>query len=142
MRKNLKPKAYIYPLPVLIIGTYDENGNPSEDLSYSQCICELDGHGFSDETVEPTCTTEGYTKHTCSNCGYFYFDNNVEATGHDYKEEVVESSCTQNGYTKYVCNNCGHTYTEGETESSGHSYETVITAPTCTTDGYTTYICI
>ena len=28
MRKNLKAKAYIYPLPVLIIGTYDENGNP------------------------------------------------------------------------------------------------------------------
>ena len=27
MRKNLTPKAYIYPLPVLIIGTYDENGN-------------------------------------------------------------------------------------------------------------------
>ncbi len=27
MRKSLKPKAYIYPLPVLIIGTYDEEGN-------------------------------------------------------------------------------------------------------------------
>ncbi len=26
MRKNIKPKAYIYPQPVLIIGTYDENG--------------------------------------------------------------------------------------------------------------------
>ena len=26
MRKNLKPKAYIYPLPVLIVGSYDENG--------------------------------------------------------------------------------------------------------------------
>ena len=30
MRKNLKPKAYIYPLPVLIIGTYDENGIPNQ----------------------------------------------------------------------------------------------------------------
>ena len=29
MRKNVKPKAYIYPLPVLIIGTYDENGCPN-----------------------------------------------------------------------------------------------------------------
>ena len=28
MRKNLSAKAYVYPLPVLIIGTYDENGNP------------------------------------------------------------------------------------------------------------------
>lgn len=26
MRKNLKAKAYVYPLPVLIIGTYDNNG--------------------------------------------------------------------------------------------------------------------
>ena len=29
MRKNLKPKATIYPLPVLIVGTYDENGTPN-----------------------------------------------------------------------------------------------------------------
>ena len=29
MRKNLKAKAYFYPLPVLVIGTYDENGTPS-----------------------------------------------------------------------------------------------------------------
>lgn len=27
MRKNLGPNTYLYPLPVLIIGTYDENGN-------------------------------------------------------------------------------------------------------------------
>ena len=26
MRKNIKAKAYVYPLPVLIIGTFDENG--------------------------------------------------------------------------------------------------------------------
>lgn len=29
MRKNLKAKAYMYPLPVLIVGTYDENGVPN-----------------------------------------------------------------------------------------------------------------
>ncbi len=28
MRKNFGPKTWIYPMPVLIIGTYDENGNP------------------------------------------------------------------------------------------------------------------
>ena len=28
MRKNLGPKSLIYPMPVLIIGTYDEKGNP------------------------------------------------------------------------------------------------------------------
>ena len=29
MRKNLGAKSCLYPMPVLIIGTYDENGNPN-----------------------------------------------------------------------------------------------------------------
>ncbi len=29
MRKNLKPKSYLYPLPVLVIATYDSNGTPN-----------------------------------------------------------------------------------------------------------------
>lgn len=29
MRKNINAKAYIYPLPVLVIGSYDENGTPN-----------------------------------------------------------------------------------------------------------------
>lgn len=28
MRKNFGAKAYLYPMPVLIIGSYDENGRP------------------------------------------------------------------------------------------------------------------
>ncbi len=29
MRKNFGPKTWMYPLPVLIVGTYDEAGNPN-----------------------------------------------------------------------------------------------------------------
>lgn len=29
MKKSLGVKAVVTPLPVLIIGTYDENGNPN-----------------------------------------------------------------------------------------------------------------
>ncbi len=29
MRKNFGPKTWMYPLPVLIVGTYDENGSPN-----------------------------------------------------------------------------------------------------------------
>ncbi len=29
MRKNFGPKTWMYPLPVLIVGTYDENGAPN-----------------------------------------------------------------------------------------------------------------
>ena len=40
MRKNLKPKAYIYPLPVLIIGTYDENGSPNAMNAAWGTVCD------------------------------------------------------------------------------------------------------
>ena len=30
MRKNFGTKSWFYPLPVLIIGTYNENGEPNK----------------------------------------------------------------------------------------------------------------
>lgn len=40
MRKNLKPKAYIYPLPVLIVGTYDEQGVPNAMNAAWGTVCD------------------------------------------------------------------------------------------------------
>lgn len=40
MRKNLKPKAYIYPLPVLIVGTYDEKGVPDAMNAAWGTVCD------------------------------------------------------------------------------------------------------
>ncbi len=40
MRKNLKNKAYIYPLPVLIVGTYDENGVPDAMNAAWGTVCD------------------------------------------------------------------------------------------------------
>lgn len=40
MRKNLKAKAYIYPLPVLVIGTYDENGIPDAMNAAWGTVCD------------------------------------------------------------------------------------------------------
>lgn len=59
MRKNLGAKAILYPMPVLIIGTYDENGKPdamnaawggiSEETEIS--ICVDDSHKTADNVV-------------------------------------------------------------------------------------------
>ena len=60
MRKNFGAKAILYPMPVLIIGTYDENGKPnamnaawggiSEETQIS--ICVDDGHKTAKNVVE------------------------------------------------------------------------------------------
>lgn len=60
MRKNLGAKAILYPMPVLIIGTYDEKGKPnamnaawggiSEETEIS--ICVDDGHKTAENVVK------------------------------------------------------------------------------------------
>lgn len=40
MRTNLKSKAYIYPLPVLVIGTFDENNTPNAMTAAWGCVCD------------------------------------------------------------------------------------------------------
>ena len=50
MRKNIGAKTALYPMPVLIVGTYDENGTPnamnaawggiSEEFEISICISD------------------------------------------------------------------------------------------------------
>jgi flavin reductase (DIM6/NTAB) family NADH-FMN oxidoreductase RutF len=42
MRKNLKPKAYIYPLPVLIVGTYDERETPNAMNAAWGTVCDTE----------------------------------------------------------------------------------------------------
>ena len=41
MKRSLKPKAYIYPLPVLIIGSYDENGIANAMTAAWGTVCDL-----------------------------------------------------------------------------------------------------
>lgn len=55
MRKDLGVKTFIYPMPVLIIGTYDENGNPDAMnaawggiYDYNQVTVSLGGHVSTD----------------------------------------------------------------------------------------------
>ena len=55
MRKDLGAKTIIYPMPVLIIGTYDENGNPDAMnaawggiYDYNQVTVSLGGHVTTD----------------------------------------------------------------------------------------------
>ncbi len=52
MRKNFGAKAILYPMPVLIIGTYDENGTPN--------AMNAAWGGISEETQISICVSEGH----------------------------------------------------------------------------------
>lgn len=83
-------------------------------------------HSFTETgVVEPTCTAQGYTHHTCEHCGYTYNDNYVEAKGHSFFYAPIDGefkhtvSCSVGDIEQYteacddgnddgVCDKCGN----------------------------------
>ena len=65
--------------------TYAESGEP----------CEHDFEAI--KVVAATCTEQGYTVYTCTNCGESYNDNFVPVLGHSFVDITVPATCTHKG---------------------------------------------
>ena len=63
-------------------------------------------HVYMTEIVDATCTEQGYTVRTCSECGLSHTEGYTAALGHKYN--VVED----NDYMVYTCERCGDSYSE------------------------------
>ncbi|MCD7732416.1 MAG: hypothetical protein LUH56_03130, partial [Oscillospiraceae bacterium] len=111
----------------------DEDGN-SEITDTSTITIAATGHNYVDTVTDPTCTEQGYTTHTCDNCGESYVDTYVEATGHSYGTPVWTwesdySTCT----ATFTCDKGDDTQILTATVTSA------TTDATCTTDGEIAY---
>ena len=101
------------------------------------------GHTYEDVITAPTCTEQGYTTHTCSECGKSYVDTYVDALDHAWDDGIVTTAptCIDKGIKTFICtrDNCGATYTE-KTDPLGHDYiNHEAKAPTCTEIGWDAY---
>ncbi|MDE7087821.1 MAG: hypothetical protein K2O67_06485, partial [Clostridia bacterium] len=99
------------------------------------------GHDTTDTVVAPTCTSRGYTTHTCTRegCDYTYDDTYTNMSPHDWDEgeETTAATCTATGVTTYTCTVCSTTKTE-QIEELGHTSEDIeAVAATCTAKGKT-----
>ncbi|MBR4042916.1 MAG: hypothetical protein IKJ09_11520, partial [Bacteroidaceae bacterium] len=119
--------------------------NDETHVQTEDCVCDS-------VVTAPTCTTAGYTTHTCA-CGYSFKDTPVAALDHaygswtstgegqhsrvcandethvqtedcEYDQSVTAPGCTTGGYTTYTCDVCGDSYVGDETEATGHSFST------------------
>lgn len=102
---------------VLSPGTYYLKIDGDEGLyffSWNALTPENCTHEFETTTVDPTCTEQGYKKHTCKICGYSYNDEYKDGS-HDFYREVVGATYLSKGYTRYTCRNCKTTYTDNYT---------------------------
>ena len=108
------------------------------------CGTELEaalGHEYNEVVIAPTCTTDGYTTHTCSRCGDSYEDSKTAALGHnEVIDAAKEATCTETGLTEGKhCGRCGEVLVAQKTiEALGHK-EVIddAIAPTCTETGLT-----
>ena len=69
------------------------------------------GHTLKDTVVAATCTTEGYTLHECTVCGYSYRDTVTPALGHQWGQWTVEqeADCFHDGKETRTCATCSET---------------------------------
>ncbi len=70
-------------------------------------------HSYTSTVIAPTCTEEGYTRFTCSNCYDTYTENEVAALGHSY-------TYTNNGENHTIgCSRCTYSATTVHVYISG-----------------------
>ena len=108
--------------------------------SYTETIAKT-GHSYSTKVIVPTCTSQGYTLHTCSKCGSNYKNNYTDLKEHGYEHFIIEEpTCTDIGEELFICSYCGDSYTE-TISATGHKYTTTVVKPTYSAQGYTLHKC-
>ena len=112
----------------------------------TQSIATVDHTYGAAVVIDPSCTAEGYTQHTCTVCGYMYTDTPTEKTAHvfDSGKVTTEATCTEDGVKTYTCTGTGCNKTKEEAvPATGHDFDegTVTTPATCEEDGVLTHKC-
>ena len=123
----------------------DSSDNEGSSESGDVVVEYEHSHAYATEVVKATCTSDGYTKHTCE-CGENYTTDTIKATGHSFGgwETKTPATTTSTGLAERKCGACGHTESkvlDKLVEGHTHSYNKKVVSPTCTTEGYTIYTC-
>lgn len=103
------------------------SGGNSSSSSSSSPSKQSHSHSYSSKTVKATCTSGGYTVHTCS-CGASYTDSYTDATGHRWSDwkTVKKATTSSEGRKQRTCSSCGKTESktiakvQGSSTSGGH----------------------
>ena len=109
------------------------------------------------ETLDPTCTEEGYIKAVCTGCGEEFGAEPIEALGHDYNEGMAiittAPTCEKDGCITSTCQRCGdvtveYASAENNLFATGHDetgvWVTVVDegANICEDGGQKLYVCL
>ena len=132
---------------------WKKNGTNSDVQSFvisidpTKVLLKKDGQDvhvcLKGQTVDPTCTAEGYTEYNCISCDYSYKADFVAKVNHTPSNWIVDkaSGCLTGGTKHIECTVCHEILDTADIPATGHTFEVVVVKPTCTVDGYTMHTC-
>ena len=131
--------------------TTDENGNCGCGCSNPNCGCQnknCNGNCCADkgcgenhkyillDSTKAGCTTLGYDRYLCTECGKIEKRDYVDSLGHAWQGIVIrDATCETDGKLLELCSRCGQ-MKQTATPKGEHSYEVYTVAATCTSPGY------
>ena len=144
--------AYVW----LRADTTDENNNCGCGCSNPNCGCQnkhCNGNCCTDkgcgenhkyillDSTKAGCTTLGYDRYLCTECGKIEKRDYVDSLGHAWQGIVIrDATCETDGKLLELCSRCGQ-MKQTATPKGEHSYEVYTVAATCTSPGYTVREC-
>ena len=136
--------------------TTDENGSCGCGCSNPNCGCQnkhCNGNCCTDkgcgenhkyillDSTKAGCTTLGYDRYLCTECGKIEKRDYVDSLGHAWQSIVIrDATCEADGKQLELCARCGQ-MKQTATPKGEHSYEVYTVAATCTSPGYTVREC-
>ena len=136
--------------------TTDENGNCGCGCSNPNCGCQdkhCNGNCCADkgcgenhkyillDSTKAGCTTLGYDRYLCTECGKIEKRDYVDSLGHAWQGIVIrDATCETDGKLLELCSRCGQ-MKQTATPKGEHSYEVYTVAATCTSPSYTVREC-
>ena len=136
--------------------TTDENGNCGCGCSNPNCGCQnkhCNGNCCTNkgcgenhkyillDSTKAGCTTLGYDRYLCTECGKIEKRDYVDSLGHAWQGIVIrDATCETDGKLLELCSRCGQ-MKQTATPKGEHSYEVYTVAATCTSPGYTVREC-
>ena len=84
----------------------EADGQHSKECSVCKKVVTEDCT-YTEESFAETCTTDGFTRYSCNDCGHNYKTNIIGKTGHNYTGDVKSYG---NGQHSFLCKNGCNTY--------------------------------
>ena len=90
-----------------VFDSYDDRTYIASNQQFARLPVVYADHQCDIEITPPTCTSTGYTTHTCKYCSYVKVDSETERLQHLFVRKDVPSTCITGAYSVEICENCG-----------------------------------